>query len=52
LDDRIDVRRILFSDDPPADEKTEAGKSFQEALKPGAKVVTTSGMHGTIFSEQ
>jgi len=30
--------------------KQKQEKNFQEALKPGAKVVTTSGMHGTIFS--
>ena len=34
----------------PQMRKQKQEKSFQEALKPGAKVVTTSGMHGTIFS--
>ena len=34
----------------PQMRKQKQEKSFQEALKPGAKVVTTSGMHGTIYS--
>ena len=34
----------------PQMKKQKQEKNFQEALKPGAKVVTTSGMHGTIFS--
>ena len=34
----------------PQMKKQKQEKTFQEALKPGAKVVTTSGMHGTIFS--
>ncbi len=34
----------------PQMRKQKQEKTFQEALKPGAKVVTTSGMHGTIFS--
>ena len=34
----------------PQMNKQKQEKSFQEALKPGAKVVTTSGLHGTIFS--
>ena len=34
----------------PQMKKQKQEKNFQESLKPGAKVVTTSGMHGTIFS--
>lgn len=34
----------------PQMKKQKQEKNFQEALKPGAKVVTTSGLHGTIFS--
>lgn len=34
----------------PQMKKQKQEKNFQDALKPGAKVVTTSGMHGTIFS--
>ncbi len=34
----------------PQMRKQKQEKTFQEALKPGAKIVTTSGMHGTIFS--
>jgi len=34
----------------PQMRKQKQEKTFQEALKPGARVVTTSGMHGRIFS--
>ncbi|MCD9856024.1 preprotein translocase subunit YajC [Epilithonimonas sp. JDS] len=34
----------------PQMKKQKQEKNFQEALKPGARVVTTSGMHGKIFS--
>ncbi|MNY33248.1 preprotein translocase subunit YajC [compost metagenome] len=34
----------------PQMKKQKQEKNFQESLKPGAKVITTSGMHGTIFS--
>lgn len=34
----------------PQMRKQKQEKNFQEALKPGAKVVTTSGMHGKIVS--
>ena len=34
----------------PQMKKQKQEKTFQEALKPGARVVTTSGMHGRIFS--
>lgn len=34
----------------PQMRKQKLEKKFQDFLKPGAKVVTTSGMHGTIFS--
>ena len=34
----------------PQMKKQKQEKNFQDSLKPGAKVITTSGMHGTIFS--
>ena len=34
----------------PQMKKQKQEKIFQDSLKPGAKVITTSGMHGTIFS--
>ena len=30
--------------------KNKTGKNFQESIKPGTRVVTTSGMHGKIVN--
>jgi protein translocase subunit yajC len=52
VNDGCNVRGILFPDDPSTNEESETGKNFQESLKVGARVVTTSGMHGRIAQIQ